>query len=219
MLLATTARRIGEGPLLVCDLTQSWSPAGGGGMSTYVREKRDFVLRRTPHHLLQIVPGENDRITTNGRHVFPEVAADTVRGRPDYRFILHTSKVRAALVERARGLPIAFPGFEPDPAGLARALASSDVYVSAMADETFGIAVLEAQAAGLPVVGVESGAMPARVPPGLGRLGPVDDIDAMAANVRALLAASPAALGRAARDHIERRYSWTATFEKLFGDI
>ncbi len=383
----------GDGrPLLVCDLTQSYSPAGGGGISTYLREKRDYVLAHTPHRLLQIVPGPLDRVTTNGRHVFAEVAADPVRGSPNYRFILRTAAVRrlladyrpdvveslcpwvlpwtaiqhrrsypdtalvagyrtdfpnahvdrvaramfgplgkvfywlslgyteityrefdrvytlgedaretlrrrgitrtevlplgvdtslfhpsrrdpgfraalglagegpllvyagridnekradrlvammrdlppalgAALVmigdgklrgqlERdAAGLPIVFAGFEPDRARLARALASCDIYVSAMADETFGISIVEAQAAGLPVVGVASGAMPARVPDGLGLLGPVDDSATMAANVRRLWDGDHAAIGRAARAHVEAHFSWTRTFAHLFETI
>ena len=36
-------------PMLICDLTQSYSPHGGGGISTYLREKRDYVLAHTPH--------------------------------------------------------------------------------------------------------------------------------------------------------------------------
>ena len=383
----------GERPLLVCDLTQSYSPSGGGGISTYLREKRDYVLGHTPHRLLQIVPGPEDKVTVDGRHIFVEVGADLVRGSPNYRFILRVGKVRAVLAEyrpdlieslcpwvlpwaaihhrrrfpatalvagyrtdfpnahvkrvgveklgrsigtvfywlslgyakatygefdrvytlgnearaalgrlgltrtgvlplgvdtrvfspaardpgyraslglpgdgpllvyagridneksadrlvammrhlppalgaalvmvgdgklreplmrEAAGLPIAFPGFEPDREGLARALASSDIYVSAMANETFGISVLEAQACALPVVGVASGAMPARVPAGLGLLGPVDDTEAMAANVAALWAGDAAAVGRAARAHVERDFSWTATFGRLFGEI
>ncbi|HEX8555059.1 MAG TPA: glycosyltransferase, partial [Sphingomonas sp.] len=357
-------------PLMICDLTQSYSPAGGGGISTYLREKRDHVLTHTPHHLLQIVPGPVDRVTVNGRHIFAEVGAGTVPGSPNYRFILRTGVVRdllaryrpdiieslcpyvlpwtainhrrafpetalvagyrtdfpnahfhrvgrelfgetvargirrlsyryagltyrafdqvytlgedarAPLAERgvvrtdvlplgvdtnlfspavrdpnyraslglggdgpllvyagridnekradrlvdmfralpgdlgagmvmigdgklrahleasAAGLPIAFTGFETDRWALARALASSDLYVSAMADETFGISVLEAQAAGLPVVGVASGAMPDRVPPALGRLGPVDDAEAMANNVVELWRGDHRAIGR-----------------------
>ena len=380
-------------PLVVCDLTQSYSPAGGGGISTYLREKRDYVLARTPHTLVQIVPGPEDRVTVNGRHVFCEVGADPVRGSPNYRFILRTRAVRellaryrpavieslcpwvlpwaaihhrrrypetalvagyrtdfpnahvlrvasdkfgpligrgfrwlsygyaeityrefdrlytlgeearasimsrgidrvdvlplgvdtnlfapaardpayraalglggsgpllayagridnekradrliammralppalgAALVmigdgklrhrleAEAADLPVAWAGFVQDRRALARALASADIYVSAMADETFGISVLEAQACGLPVVGVASGAMPARVPPGLGLLGPVDDVAAMAANVQALWAGDAAAVGRAARAHVEARFSWTATFGRLFGEI
>jgi len=393
----TAERRVPDGrPLVVCDLTQSWSTSGGGGISTYLREKRDHFLHRTQHRLVQIVPGREDRVTVNGRHVLAEVGADPVRGSPDYRFILRTSAVRrllaeyrpdvieslcpwvlpwtaighrrrfpqAALVagyrtdfpeahvyrvavdrfgeragrvfrwlsygyaevtyrafdrvyalgESARtalearlgsdtvdvlplgvdvsrfapaardpairielglpaegpliayagridnekraatlvdmfrrlppslgasmvmigegkrraelmaattDLPIAWPGFEPDRARLARLLASADLYASAMPDETFGISVLEAQAAGLAVVGVASGAMPDRVPAGLGLLGPVDDADAMAANVAALLAdgGEPARIaGRAARTHAEG-FAWIATFDRLLNQI
>ena len=381
------------GPLVLCDLTQSYAPSGGGGISTYLREKRDFILTQTPHYLLQIVPGPEDKITVNGRHIFAEVGAKQVPGSPNYRFILRTGKVReilahyrpdvieslcpwvlpwtaihhrrkfpettlvagyrtdfpnahiyrvgqqkfgeriarslrdisyryaertyrefdwvytlgedarvvlgehgikrtsvlplgvdidlfsparrdrayrhelglpgngplliyagrvdnekradrlvemfkqlpenlgAAMVmvgdgklmgrlqEEAKGLPIAFPGFEKDRAGLARALASSDIYVSAMADETFGISVLEAQACALPVVGVASGAMPDRVPAGLGLLGPVDDTSAMADNVVTLWRGDHEAVGIEARHHVEASFSWQRTFERLLGDI
>jgi len=381
------------GPLILCDLTQSYAPSGGGGISTYLREKRDYVLTHTPHHLLQIVPGPEDKITVNGRHIFAEVGADPVRGSPNYRFILRTRVVRDILAKyrpdvieslcpwvlpwtainhrktfpettliagyrtdfpnahvyrvgqakfgettaralqwlsygyaeityrefdwvytlsedarealgrrritrtdvlplgvdidmfapakrdaayrrelglpgdgpllvyagrvdnekradrlidmfkklpadmgaamvmigdgklmgrlqaEAVGLPVAFPGFEKDRAELARALASSDIYVSAMADETFGISVLEAQASGLPVVGVASGAMPDRVPSGLGLLGPVDDTTAMANNVVKLWRADHDAIGAAARAYVEANFSWRRTFEHLLGNI
>ena len=86
-----------KAPLLVCDLTQSYAPTGGGGISTYLREKRDFVLEKTPHQLLQIVPGRQDRVTVDGRHIFVEVGADLVRGSTNYRFILRTRIVRDVL--------------------------------------------------------------------------------------------------------------------------
>ncbi|CAN5439777.1 glycosyltransferase family 1 protein [soil metagenome] len=387
------AIRMGGEPLVVCDLTQSYSPSGGGGISTYLREKRDYVLGHTPHTLLQIVPGPEDRITVNGRHIFAEVGSDPVRGSPNYRFILRTGvvrdilaryrphiveslcpwvlpwtainhrrafpdtalvagyrtdfpnahvyrvaqslfgdflgkgfrwlsygyaeityrefdwiytlsqdardslasrkiyrtdilplgvdtrlfspaardpgyraslglpgdgplliyagridnekradrlvamfkalppelgaamvmigdgKLRAKLVEEARGLPIAFPGFEKDRNELARALASSDIYVSAMADETFGISVLEAQSCGLPTVGVAGGAMIDRVPSGFGLLGPVDDVGEMARNVRRVWAQGAAAMGTAARAHVAAEFGWDRTFAKLFGEI
>ncbi|HEU4960894.1 MAG TPA: glycosyltransferase [Sphingomonas sp.] len=383
----------GSDPILVCDLTQSWSPTAGGGITTYLREKRDYVLTRTPHHLLQIVPGPEDRVRVDGRHIFAEVGAKPVRGSPHYRFILRTrtvrdllaryrpdvieslcpwvlpwtainhrkafprtalvagyrtdfpnahvyrvgrakfgeaigralrrlsyayaeityrefdwvytlgedartvlarhgiartsilplgvdgglftpalrdpdyraelglpgdgplliyagrldnekragqlvamfrhlpsdlgaamvmvgdGKLRAPLAEAACGLPIAFTGFEKSREELARALASADIYVSAMADETFGISVLEAQAAGLAVVGVASGAMRDRVIEGLGLLGPVDDVQAMADNVVAIWRRGARAMGAAARAHAIGRYSWAQTFETLFREI
>lgn len=390
---AAEARSRANKPMILCDLTQSYSPAGGGGISTYLREKRDYVLRETPHHLLQIVPGPEDRVTVNGRHIFAEVGADPVHGSPNYRFILRTGvvrdllaqyrpavieslcpwvlpwtaihhrrafpdttliagyrtdfpnahvyrvgaeklgetigrglrwlsygyaeityrefdwvytlseaareplakrgirqtsvlplgvdttlfnpgrrdpgyraelglpgdgpllvyagridnekradrlvdmfrrlpkslgaalamigdgKLREPLAAAAADLPIAFTGFEKDRAELARALASSDIYVSAMADETFGVSVLEAQAAGLPVVGVTGGAMPDRVPAGLGMLGPVDDVAAMARNVEAVWASDAAGMGRAARDMVVAGFGWDRTFERLLGEI
>lgn len=384
-------------PLLVCDLTQSYTPHGGGGISTYLREKRRHVLSRTSHRLLQIVPGEQDRIVDRGRHIWVEIAARPVRGSPNYRFILRTGavrevlerfrpdlieslcpwvlpwtainhrrafpgtalvagyhtdfpnahvhrvakdlmgpgvagaarwlvlgyagltyrefdrvytlgeetramlarrgidrvdvldlgvdtglfdpsrrdsgfrarlglpvpevgkgplliyagridnekradrllamfrrlpaelgaalvmvgdgKLREALMAEAAGLPVAFPGFMRDRDELAVALASCDIYVSAMADETFGISVIEAQASGLPVVGVASRAMPSRVPPGLGLLGPVDDMDAMARNVVALWRSDPAAIGCMGRAYVANRYSWERTFFRLFGEV
>ncbi|HTN15959.1 MAG TPA: glycosyltransferase [Sphingomonadaceae bacterium] len=381
-------------PLLICDLTQSYSPNGGGGISTYLREKRNHVLSRTDHRILQIVPGPEDRIVENGRSIWVEIGAEPVRGSPNYRFIMRTRKVREVLehyrpdiieslcpwvlpwtainhrrkfpettlvagyrtdfpnahvyrvgkelagetiasmarwlimgyaeityrefdrvytlgedakemlatrkidrvdvlelgvdlsqfdparrdpdfrhrmglggthgplliyagridnekradrvvemmkhlppelgaglvmvgdgklrdrlVAETAGMPVAFPGFMSNREDLAQALASSDIYVSAMADETFGVSVVEAQASGLPVVGVASGAMPARVPPGLGLLGPVDDVDTMARNVLDIWNSNHDAIGAAARNHVVNRYSWDRTFYRLFNEI
>ena len=80
-----------------CDLTQSYAPVGGGGIGTYLRQKRDYVLANTDHGLVQIVPGAHDRVIENGRHVWVEIGAEQVRGSPNYRFITRTSAVRAVL--------------------------------------------------------------------------------------------------------------------------
>ena len=61
--------------------------------------------------------------------------------------------------------------------------------------------------------------MPARVPPGLGLLGPIGDPAAMAANVVAVWAGDHRAMGEAARLLVASRYSWAATFERLFTQV
>lgn len=92
-------------------------------------------------------------------------------------------------------------------------LASADLYATAGPFETFGLSVIEAQASGLPVVGVDAGALRERVAEGLGVLAPVDDAAGFAsAIVRA--AASREAMGHAARAHVERCFSWSAAFAK-----
>lgn len=377
--------------LLICDLTQSWSPTGGGGISTYLKEKRRYIQEHTEHRLLQIVPGSCDKVTVEGRTILAEIGSGQVWGSPNYRWIsrndavfaalreyqpdiieslcpwvlpwiairhrwrfpdtalvagyrtdfpnahvyrvmrdlaghapasffrslaygyaaltynrfdrvytlnhdaermlhglgqtntgllglgvdigqfspdhrdpafratlglpetdgplliyagridnekradvlvsmfkalpadlgaamvlLGDGKLRAQLQEEARGLPIAFPGFETDRAALARALASSDIYVSGMADETFGISVLEAQASGLPVVGVASGAMVERVPPDAGLLGPVGDTAAMAANVVRLWRGDYAGARQRSLALANGHNRWQQTFEQLF---
>jgi glycosyltransferase involved in cell wall biosynthesis len=379
--------------MVICDLTQSYAPYGGGGVSCYLREKRRHILARTDHTLIQIVPGPEDRIIRNGRHIWVEVAAGQVQGSPNYRFILRTSAVRAilerfrpdvieslcpwvlpwtainyrrahphtalvagyhtdfpnthvhrvgahlfgdtmggwlrqvsinyaeityrnfdrvyaldaateralhdfgiahvdvldlgvdadlfnpirrdrdrwkalglptagpvlvysgridverradrlvemfrylpdglgaslvmlgdgklreALIAATAGMRVRLPGFIEDRAELAVALASADIYVSAMAAETFGLSVVEAQASGLPVVGVASGAMPARVTAGLGLLGPTDDMAAMADNVQRVWHGDHTAMGRAARLSAASRYSWNHVFDRLLGEV
>ena len=111
------------------------------------------------------------------------------------------------------------PGFVHDRALLARWLASADVYVSGMADETFGISVIEAQAAGLPVVGVAAGAMIDRVPPALGRLGPVDDSAAMAANIVAVLGDPDRPRIAAAARAQAASFSWDAAMRTQFSGV
>ena len=124
-----------------------------------------------------------------------------------------------ALMEAAEGLPVRFPGFVTDRAQLARMLASADIYVSAMADETFGLSVLEAQASGLPVVGFASGAMVQRVPPALGRLVPLDDTAAMATAVVEVWHGDHAAMGLQAREHVTTQFGWQRTFDMLLAEI
>jgi alpha-1,6-mannosyltransferase len=113
---------------------------------------------------------------------------------------------------------IIMPGYVNGRAEMSRWLASADVYVSGMADETFGISIIEAQASGLPVVGVAAGAMIDRVTPARGRLGPVGDSAAMAENILAVLGGDRRALCDRARAEA-LQFSWDRSMEALFGRL
>jgi alpha-1,6-mannosyltransferase len=113
---------------------------------------------------------------------------------------------------------IIMPGYVKNRAELAHWLASADIYVSAMADETFGISIVEAQASGLPVVGVAAGAMLDRVTADTGRLGAVGDPEAMAANILAVMYSDRSGMAAAARAHA-LQFSWDSSMEALFGRV
>lgn len=121
---------------------------------------------------------------------------------------------RAERNGRARVIP-----FIQDRVEMATLLASADLYVSAMPFETFGLSVIEAQACGLPVVGVAGGAMIDRVPEasGVGRLAPVDSVEGLVEAITTMIRSGElrAARGRA-RAMVEASFSWTATFDRFF---
>jgi len=117
-----------------------------------------------------------------------------------------------ARASHLKGLHL-FP-YETDPVRLSELIASADIYVTAGPYETFGLSVIEAQASGLPVVGVDAGALRERVPAGLGYLGPVGDAQSMAANILKA-AAERAQMGPRARDYVAHHFSWDETFHSL----
>jgi alpha-1,6-mannosyltransferase len=110
------------------------------------------------------------------------------------------------------------PGYLSGRAELARWLASADIYVSGMADETFGVSIVEAQASGLPVVGVAAGAMLDRVTGDIGRLGLVGDSAEMARNILDVWNSDRPAMAERARAHAIQ-FSWDRSMEALFGEI
>jgi len=151
----------------------------------------------------------------------PDVVVDAFRRLPNWLgaklVLLGEGPLKADIVELGDER-ILMPGYVKNRAELARWLASADVYVSAMADETFGISIIEAQASGLPVVGVAGGAMLDRVTDAMGRLGPVGDAEAMAANMLAVWSGDRAAMATAARAHA-LSFSWDSSMEMLFGHV
>jgi alpha-1,6-mannosyltransferase len=110
---------------------------------------------------------------------------------------------------------IVMPGYMKSRAELAQWLASADIYVSGMADETFGVSIVEAQASGLPVIGVAAGAMIDRVTDAVGRLGPIGDAEAMARNILDVWKAGKGAFAKEARSHA-LQFGWDHSMEALF---
>ncbi|MBE3588513.1 MAG: glycosyltransferase [Thermoanaerobacteraceae bacterium] len=99
---------------------------------------------------------------------------------------------------------------------LAEVYASADLFVTAGRAETFGLTILEAQASGLAVVAVATGAAPEAVAPGTGRLVVPGDPAAMAGAIAALAGQNLRTLGLQARRHMEVGYGWENTFNRLF---
>ena len=151
----------------------------------------------------------------------PDLVVDAFRRLPDSlgaKLALIGEGPLRADIAALRDDRVFMPGYCKDRAELARWLASSDIYVSGMADETFGVSIVEAQASGLPVVGVAAGAMIDRVTGATGRLGPVGDAPAMAANILEVWNGDRSAMAAEARAHA-LQFSWDRSMEALFGRL
>ena len=152
----------------------------------------------------------------------PDVVAEAFLQLPPemraFLVLIGEGPMRAPLAERLAGKRALLPGYVQDRTLLAQWLASADLYASAMADETFGISVIEAQASGLPVVGVAGGAMVDRVTPDIGRIGPVLDAAAMARNLAEVWAGDTRAMGEASWRHAQQ-FSWRESMHSLFGTL
>ncbi|HEU4810234.1 MAG TPA: glycosyltransferase, partial [Sphingomicrobium sp.] len=81
---------------LFCDVTQSWSTVGGG-VGTYLRRKREYIMSHTPHRHLLIVPGKEDSVVEEGRAITVTIASPPVPTSPKYRLLLRNGAVREAL--------------------------------------------------------------------------------------------------------------------------
>ena len=151
----------------------------------------------------------------------PDVVVDAFRRLPEglgaKLVLLGEGPLRAEIAALGDDR-ILMPGYVQGRAELARWLASADIYASGMADETFGVSIVEAQASGLPVVGVAAGAMIDRVTDATGRLGPVGDAEAMAGNILSVLCSDRASMAAAARAHA-LQFGWDSSMEALFGRV
>jgi glycosyltransferase involved in cell wall biosynthesis len=105
-----------------------------------------------------------------------------------------------------------------DDAGLRRELEWADLAILPSHAESFGLSFVEAQAAGIPVVGFAAGSVPEVVADGeTGWLAPFRDVDALAARIEAALDDPRAthAAGLRARERALRLYRWDRTAETI----
>jgi len=112
--------------------------------------------------------------------------------------------------------------YERDPARLAGLIASCDAFVHANENEPFGLVVLEALAAGLPVVGPSRGGVSELIDDTVGQCAATVDPGGLAEAIEALFARDLAALSVAARRRAESRHRWDTTFEgltRLYGEL
>ena len=79
----------------LCDLTQSYA-ATGGGIRTYLHAKRAWLERHTDVRHVLIVPGPEDAVEREGRHVTHFVRSPFVPSSSAYR-LLRNGHVRGLL--------------------------------------------------------------------------------------------------------------------------
>jgi glycosyltransferase involved in cell wall biosynthesis len=130
--------------------------------------------------------------------------------------IVGDGPARESLEEHFAGLPVKFMGRMVGEA-LSQAYASADVFTFASALETFGLVVVEAMAAGLPVVSSRVGGIPDVVEEGVtGYTFDVGDIDAMVNGVRNIISTPDrlTTMGQAARAYAETQ-SWPAMMDEV----
>src|SRR5262245_33969105 len=180
--------------------------------------------RRVPRaRLRKVVMVANLRVE-KGHDVLIDAAVDVLRNVPDVRFDLvgagpELDRLRTRA--RARGVAdaITFAGHCDD---VAARLADADVFVLPSRSEAFPNAILEAMAAGLPIVASAVGGILELIDDGrTGVLVPAGDPGALAHALCHVIADAPhtARLGEAARAEASARYSFdrmVGAFEQLY---
>jgi glycosyltransferase involved in cell wall biosynthesis len=151
-------------------------------------------------------------------------AAALVGSHPDLRFHIvgdgpRKRELQDLVIARGLGRHVEFLGHRDDVPSL---LASADAFVLPSRSEAFPNSVIEAMAAGLPVVASAVGGLLDLIDGGrTGILVPPSDSDALTSALRFLVEnpARAASMGRAARTEIQQRYSFdrmVSAFERLY---
>jgi alpha-1,6-mannosyltransferase len=136
---------------------------------------------------------------------------------PRYRLMLIAAGANLRPHPQVIGL-----GYVRDSKQLARLIASADAFVHANDQEPFGLIVLEALAAGLPVVGPSTGGVSELIDEAVGQRAREATPAGMAEAIDALFQRDLHALSLAARRRAEERHTWDRAFQGLmrtYGEV
>jgi alpha-1,6-mannosyltransferase len=102
-----------------------------------------------------------------------------------------------------------------DPAGLARHYRAADIFVHPGVRETFGLAALESQACGTPVVGIAGTRMDEAILHDQTWWAVENSARALADAIEGAVTLDLRAIGAAASRAVHERFTWEAVFERL----
>jgi colanic acid/amylovoran biosynthesis glycosyltransferase len=122
--------------------------------------------------------------------------------------------LRATLEAKAEGLPITFAGWQ-DESGVRNALAAAHALILPSFAEGLPVVVMEAMAAGRPIIATSIAGIPELVTPDVGWLVPAGDATALANAIRGLGSRDISAMGHAARQRVFARHDIDREAEKL----
>jgi alpha-1,6-mannosyltransferase len=180
-------------------------------------DRRDLAWRRN------LGISDSDQVALYAGRFAPEKGLDVVlNALPDLSASLRVTLVAIGeghLRDRMSSLACELGGclkvlpYERDHRELARAYASSDIYIAPFPYETFGLSAVEAMACGTPVVGANSGGLVDLLRNSdCGELFAPGDPAALKRAVGNVLGSDLRELGQRARNLVENRYSWDQTF-------
>jgi alpha-1,6-mannosyltransferase len=129
---------------------------------------------------------------------------------PPFHLLLVGSGPRLAACERVIQLP-----FEREPAVLASLIAACDLLVHPGDQETFGMVLLEAMACGVPVLGMNAGAVPELVDQDCGMLVAPGNVDVLTQGIADMARRDLPAMGRRARLRMLRQYDLDMVMPQL----
>jgi alpha-1,6-mannosyltransferase len=136
---------------------------------------------------------------------------------PDYRLMLIAAGASLKPHPQVIGL-----NYVRDPKQLARLIGSCDAFVHANDQEPFGLIVLEALAAGVPVVGPATGGIAELIDEDVGQVATEATGAGMAEAIDALFSRDLHALSLAARRRAEERHTWDIACQglmRIYGEV